>query len=101
VREGKTIILSAHNLFHVETISDRVGIIKNGKLLVFDKMDVIRSRLGKREYHVVFQSPEKLDAYEYSNGNYVFHGADVETIVRMLNPISVNNWTLVDLSMRE
>ena len=30
-REGKTILLSAHNLFHVETICDRVGIIKNGK----------------------------------------------------------------------
>ncbi len=46
-REGKTILLSAHNLFHVETICDRVGIIKNGKLLVFDSMEAIRSRLGQ------------------------------------------------------
>src|SRR5512133_821400 len=48
--EGKTILLSAHNLFHVEYICDRVAIIKDGKLVVFDKMDAIRARLGKREY---------------------------------------------------
>ena len=100
-REGKTIILSAHNLFHVETICDRVGIIKNGKLLVFDKMDVIRSRLGKRDYQVVFQAREKLDAYEYVNGSYRFRAGDVNAIARMLETISANDWTLMDLSMRE
>jgi ABC-2 type transport system ATP-binding protein len=100
-REGKTIILSAHNLFHVETICDRVGIIKNGKLLVFDKMDVIRSRLGKREYQVIFQAREKLDAYEHVNGSYMFRAGDVDAITRMLETISANDWTLMDLSMRE
>lgn len=100
-REGKTIILTAHNLFHIETICDRVGIIKNGKLLVFDKMDVIRSRLGQREYQVVFQSSEKLDAYEYVNGSYIFRAGEVDGIARMLETISANNWTLIDLSMRE
>ena len=100
-REGKTIILSAHNLFHVETICDRVGIIKNGKMLVFDKMDVIRSKLGKREYQVIFQAREKLDAYEYVNGSYMFRAGDVNAIARMLETISANDWTLMDLSMRE
>jgi ABC-2 type transport system ATP-binding protein len=100
-REGKTIILSAHNLFHVETICDRVGIIKNGKMLVLDKMDVIRSKLGKREYQVIFQAREKLDAYEYVNGSYRFRAGDVNAIARMLETISANDWTLMDLSMRE
>lgn len=100
-REGKTIILSAHNLFHVETICDRVGIIKNGKLLVFDKMEVIRSKLGKREYQVVFQAREKLDEYEYVNGSYMFRAGDVDAIAKMLETISANDWTLLDLSMRE
>lgn len=99
-REGKTIILSAHNLFHVEAICDRVGIIKNGKLLIFDKMDVIRSRLGKREYQVLFHTDQKLD-YEHVNGNYVFRTGDVDAIARMLETVSANGWTLMDLSMRE
>jgi len=29
--EGKTIVLSAHNLFHVEYVCDRVAILKNGR----------------------------------------------------------------------
>ena len=99
-REGKTILLSAHNLFHVETICDRVGIIKNGKLLVFDTMEAIRARLGKREYQVVFHSDNQLD-YEHVGGNYVFRTADVDSIAEMLETVSANNWTLVDLSMRE
>ena len=99
-REGKTIILSAHNLFHLETICDRVGIIKNGKLLIFDTMDVIRSRLGKREYQILFHTDQNLD-YERVNGNYVFRTGEVNAIASTLETISANGWTLVDLSMRE
>jgi ABC-2 type transport system ATP-binding protein len=99
-REGKTIILSAHNLFHVETICDRVGIIKNGKLLVFDTMDVIRSKLGKREYQVLFHTDQKLD-YERANGNYIFRTGDVDAIAKMLQMVAMNGWMLMDLSMRE
>jgi len=99
-REGKTIILSAHNLFHLETICDRVGILKNGNLLVFDNMDVIRSRLGKREYQILFHTDQKLD-YERLNGNYIFRAGEVDAIARMLEKVSANGWTLMDLSMRE
>lgn len=99
-REGKTILLSAHNLFHVETICDRVGIIKNGDLLVFDTMDAIRARLGKREYQIIFHTDQKLD-YEMVNGHYLFRADDVDAIAQMLETVSANRWTLVDLSMRE
>jgi ABC-2 type transport system ATP-binding protein len=99
-REGKTIVLSAHNLFHMETVCDRVGIIKNGKLLIFDTMDVIRSRLGRREYQVLFHADQNL-TYEHVNGNYVFRTGEVDAIARMLETISANGWTLMDLSMRE
>jgi ABC-2 type transport system ATP-binding protein len=99
-REGKTILLSAHNLFHVETLCDRVGILKNGKLLIFDSMEVIRSRLGKREYQILFHTDQKLD-YERVNGNYVFRTGEVNAIARTLETISANGWTLMDLSMRE
>jgi ABC-2 type transport system ATP-binding protein len=99
-REGKTILLSAHNLFHVETICDRVGIIKNGNLLVYDTMDAIRARLGKREYQVIFHTDQALD-YEQVNGHYVFRADEVDAIAGMLETVSANGWTLVDLSMRE
>jgi len=98
-REGKTILLSAHNLFHVESICDRVAIIKNGDLLVFDTMDAIRARLGKREYQVLFHADQKLN-YEQDGGHYLFRAADVNEIAAMLETIAANHWTLMDLSMR-
>jgi len=99
-REGKTIVLSAHNLFHMESICDRVGIIKNGKLLIFDTMEVIRSRLGRREYQVIFHADQKLD-YEHVNGNYIFRTGEIDAIAKMLKTVSTNDWKLMDLSMRE
>lgn len=98
--EGKTILLSAHNLFHVEYICDRVAIIKNGKLIVFDRMDAIRASLGRREYQVVFKSDEHLD-YERSDGNYIFRTHEVSAIAALLEKISAHNWALVDLSVKE
>ncbi len=98
--QGKTILLSAHNLFHLETICDRVGILKNGKLLIFDNMDVIRSKLGRREYQILFHTDQKLD-FERVNGNYIFRAGEVDTIAKMLEKVSANGWTLMDLSLRE
>lgn len=98
--EGKTIVLSAHNLFHVEYICDRVAILKNGELLVCDSMDSIRKRLGRREYEITFNANEDLD-YERREDNYVVRTADVGQIATVLNNISDNGWALVDLSLRQ
>jgi ABC-2 type transport system ATP-binding protein len=96
----KTILLSAHNLFHVEYICDRVAIIKNGKLLVFDTMDSIRASLGKREFQIVFRTDETLE-YERRDGNYVFRTHDIDAIANILEKISAQGWALVDLSVQE
>lgn len=96
----KTILLSAHNLFHVESVCDRVAIIKNGKLLVFDTMETIRANLGKREFQIVFHADEALD-YTRRDGNYLYHTHDIDAITAMLENISARGWTLVDLSVQE
>jgi ABC-2 type transport system ATP-binding protein len=98
--QGKTIVLSAHNLFHVEYVCDRVAILKNGRLLICDTMENIRKDLGKREYEVKFMSDQRLD-YEKKDGNYVYRTADVGEIASLLRNISEKNWALVDMSMKE
>ena len=98
--QGKTILLSAHNLFHIEYICDRVAILKNGQLVVCDSMEAIRKSLGSREYEVVFKSDDRLD-YEQKEGNYVFRTVDVGKVASVLEDISENNWALVNLSVRE
>jgi ABC-2 type transport system ATP-binding protein len=98
--EGKTIVLSAHNLFHVEYICDRVAILKEGRLLVCDHMAAIRRSLGSREYQVVFKSDAALE-FERKEENYVFRTADVGAMAGVLSAISEKNWALVDLSVQE
>ncbi|MFO8101478.1 MAG: ABC transporter ATP-binding protein [Dehalococcoidia bacterium] len=98
--EGKTIMVSAHNLFHVEYICDRVAIIKNGELVICDTIEAMREKFGTREYEVIFKSEEDLD-YEKAEGNYVFRTADVSRIAGLLQMISEKNWALIDLSVRQ
>jgi ABC-2 type transport system ATP-binding protein len=63
-------------------------------------MEAIRSRLGKREYQVLFHTDQRLD-YEHMNGHYICRTEDVDGIARMLETVSANGWTLIDLSVRE
>jgi ABC-2 type transport system ATP-binding protein len=98
--QGKTILVSAHNLFHIEYICDRVVILRDGRLVVCDTMETIRETLGSREYEVIFRSYEDLD-YEQEEGNYVFRTTRISEVASMLEDISENNWALVNLSVRE
>ena len=98
--QGKTIILSAHNLFHVEYICDRVAILKDGELVVCDTIESMRESIGKREYEILFKANADLD-YEKRDDNYVFRAADVGQVAALLQNISDRNWALIDLSVRQ
>lgn len=97
---GKTVLISAHNLFHVEYICDRVAILRNGRLVVCDSMESLRKELGAREYEVTFKAEEELP-YERKGENYVFRSADVVRIASILRQVTDCNWALVDLSIRQ
>jgi ABC-2 type transport system ATP-binding protein len=99
-KQGKTIVLSAHNLFHVEYVCQRVAIMKSGEIPICDTIGNIREKLGKREYEVVFKADIALD-YPCQEGNYVLTTADVGRIASLLHDISENNWALIDLSVRQ
>ncbi len=99
-KQGKTILLSAHNLFHVEYICDRVAIMRNGELIVCDTVEAMRDSIGKREYEILFKAEADLD-YDRREDNYVFRAADVGKIASLLQAISENNWALIDLSVRQ
>jgi len=98
--QGKTIVLSAHNLFHVEYICQRVAIMKNGAIPICDTIGTIREKLGKREYEIIFKADAVLD-YPSRDGNYVLTTTDVGRIASLLRDITENNWALVDMSVRQ
>ncbi|MBN1191046.1 MAG: ABC transporter ATP-binding protein [Dehalococcoidales bacterium] len=97
---GKTIVLSAHNLYHIEYVCHRVAIMKNGQIYICDTIDSIRKKLGKREYEVTFKTDEKLD-YEKQGDNYIYRTADVSQIAALLQDISEKDWALIDLAVKQ
>jgi ABC-2 type transport system ATP-binding protein len=99
-RQGKTIVLSAHNLFQIESVCNRVAIIINGELYIADTVESIREKLGKREYELIFSARDNLD-YEIRDGHYIFRTDDIREISALLEKISENNWELTDLSIKQ
>ncbi|RLG33226.1 ABC transporter ATP-binding protein [Methanosarcinales archaeon] len=70
-QEEKTIVFSAHNLYQVEKICDRILIMKNGRSVVIGTVDEIRKRWGEESYFVEFVSanPPQGDLWR-ENGHY-------------------------------
>jgi len=52
---GKTIVFSAHNLYQVETLCDRILIMKDGRIITLGTMDEIQKEFGHTSYCVEFQ----------------------------------------------
>ncbi len=98
--QGKTIVLSAHNLYHIEYICHKVAIMKNGQIYICDTMDSIRKTLGRREYVVTFKTDAVLD-YPKQADNYVHKTENVADIAGLLQTISDQNWALIDLSVNQ
>lgn len=48
----RTVVFSAHNLFHVEAVCDRVAIMLDGRIVTRGTLDEIREAHGGVQYHV-------------------------------------------------
>ncbi|MGA2160956.1 MAG: ABC transporter ATP-binding protein [Methanoregula sp.] len=61
--EGRTIVLSAHNLYQIEAICDRVMILRRGKVVALGTMDELREQFGSITYTIWFSAadPARID----------------------------------------
>ena len=55
--EDRTVVFSAHNLYHVESLCDRVAILLDGEIVARGTIDEIRTDHGGVEYHVYTSVP--------------------------------------------
>ncbi len=69
--EGKTIVFSAHNLFHVESICDRVAIMSEGEIVARGNLDELQEAHGETTYHVY----TTVEVPESTRENGRFHRA--------------------------
>ena len=56
VAAGATVILSTHYIEEAEHLSDRIGIISDGRLIAFGSLDELRGRLD-RSYRISYRDP--------------------------------------------
>ena len=60
--KGKTILLSSHMFEEVERTCDRIGIIKEGKMVTVDSVENLRER-HMRKYTVTLATPEEAASF--------------------------------------
>jgi len=99
-KQGKTVILSAHNLFQIESICDRVAIIAHGQLYACDTIDAVTEKTKKRTYTVLFKADENLE-YTKQDGSYIYQTDDIKSLSDLFEQISVKNWILTDISVHQ
>ena len=58
--QGVTVILTTHYIDEAEVMADRVGVIRDGRLLMVDDKHAMMARLGRTEAHITLAQP--LDA---------------------------------------
>jgi ABC-2 type transport system ATP-binding protein len=81
----KTILLSAHNLYQVEEICDRVLILRHGKVAAFGTMEELREQFGSLSYHIRFVTdtigtlPPSL-SFQEESGEYVAHAESMDEL---------------------
>jgi ABC-2 type transport system ATP-binding protein len=56
-REGRTVVFSAHNLYHVESVCDRVLVMNRGAVIARGSVEAIRAEHGRTEYEVFTTVP--------------------------------------------
>ena len=97
--EGKTIVFSAHDLYHVESVCDRVTILRNGQLAAQGTMDEIRDEHGRLEYRVY--TDVQIDGSEPDGGRYVTVASSMDEVDDAREAAQATGGRVVDIRTRE
>jgi ABC-2 type transport system ATP-binding protein len=85
-QDRKTIVLSAHNLYQVEAICDKVMILRRGKVVAFGTMKELRDQFGSLTYTIFFSidDPAKLigqsKTYRQEEGFFICEAEDMQEL---------------------
>ncbi|MEM7720300.1 MAG: ABC transporter ATP-binding protein [Pseudomonadota bacterium] len=111
--DGVTIILTTHYIEEAEAIADRIGVIRNGSLLLVEQKDRLMDRLGQKELRIQLKDtiptvPESLASYDLAledTGRVLTYsyktGEDRTGITRLLSSLQAEGLVLADLATRE
>ena len=110
---GVTIILTTHYLEEAEEIADRIGVIRNGSLIVTEDKNTLMKKLGKKELVVELDQsyrevPPSLDGFALTlspDGRQLVlsyeGGQDSKDITRLLDGLKAAGIGYHDISTRQ
>ncbi|WP_255191156.1 ABC transporter ATP-binding protein [Natronobeatus ordinarius] len=93
--EGKTIVFSAHNLFHVESVCDRVVIMTEGRIVARGTIEEIREEHGGTEYHVYATVDAGGGVRE--NGDFRHIVSDMDAVERLRETVEHEGGEVTDI----
>jgi ABC-2 type transport system ATP-binding protein len=97
--DGKTIVFSAHNLFHVESICDRVAIMNEGRIVARGDLEELRDDYGSRQYHVytTVEVPESVE----ENGTWCRVVESMDGVERTREVVADRGGEVIDIRTKE
>ena len=94
---GKTIVFSAHNLFHVESICDRVIIMTEGEIVARGTLEEIREAHGGTSYHVYATVDAGIGEAVRENGHVRHVVSDMEAVDRVRDCAEADGGRVIDI----
>ena len=107
---GTTVVLTTHYLEEAEELADRIGVIKNGKLLVVERKADLMARFSQRTVRLTLEQPVAalpqgvLDAgarLADDGRAIVFAPGRGETISAPLAAVAASGLRIIDVQTRE
>ena len=99
--KGNTIFYSTHILSEIKKICDRVGIIKDGKLIKIAKLDEI----SNHNYLVTIKTKDKIDLnveYKKNNFEYKFiYKEDINSLIKLLSKYNILKLEITEPSIED
>ncbi|MBA7541902.1 Multidrug efflux system ATP-binding protein [subsurface metagenome] len=111
--EGITIFLSSHNLSEVQAVCDRVAIIKDGKIILVEKIEDLKNKFLQNIKIVFssnnspnekdFKSVQSIVSFEKSNNNAyrLKIKENIDELLSWLTGYDVERITIEDASLEE
>ena len=97
--QDKTIIFSAHDLYHVESVCDRVAIMNGGEIKAIGTIEAIRSDFGSIEYRVFTDVP--VDGAKREGEQYVSTVESMERVDAIRAEVADSDGSVIDIRTRE
>lgn len=99
--KGKTIIFSAHNLYQMEKLCDRILIIKDGKQVTLGSASQIRKEHSRVLYRLEFMIEDIADLYvegvKRLEDRYVLVTADMAIVNDITGRVGTNGGRIIEM----